>query len=631
MPNINGVDRGALSDGGVLLAINTQTALSALSFSDGSGNLRSAIDAKQDEIDSTTALSALSFSDGSGNLRTAIDAKQDQISGVTNAELAMLSGIDTADDPIEDRLDSLSSALSGKQSTIDAANRLGADLIAGGLVSDAEFNKLNGINTAAESIEFRLSANSSAISGKQNQISSSNRLSADLIGNGSVSTAEFNMLNGIDVTGDSIETRLDALNTNALAGGQLQANASAGQSDNLVVQYSVPYNLNTDKGVLLQFSNTDGTSASKSLGQIAAVRPDGADFDAELLLSASDNGVTTQQLIISKNGCTVEENLHVNGNLTVDGTVGLAAADIPSLDTTKITSGTFAQARIPGLAASKITSGTFNEARIPVLSTSKIPNLAASKITSGTFDDARIPNLAAGKITSGTFNDARIPNLAASKITSGTFNANRIPNLNASKITAGTFDKSRLPQLTIQVFKTTANGSVHSSDNFGLNRALPFGSSTRPVGSSNCCTHNTSNGVFTFSQSGTYRIDVKNNARWYNNNTSVRHQVAIYLSIGVNDEHNDSVSSLSASQLQTQAAADRFSQCYIRDEDNGFGGNNVITYIGEFATTHTNNNNTNQFKINTLIASGNDHDRFENTLSPDNLSMTAQVIVTQLD
>ena len=73
----------------------------------------------------------------------------------------------------------------------------------------------------------------------------------------------------------------------------------------------------------------------------------------------------------------------------------LVAADIPSLDASKITSGTFADARIPSLAASKITSGTFDAARIP--------NLSASKITSGTLDAARIPDL------SGTYaTDARM-------------------------------------------------------------------------------------------------------------------------------------------------------------------------------------------------------------------------------
>lgn len=84
----------------------------------------------------------------------------------------------------------------------------------------------------------------------------------------------------------------------------------------------------------------------------------------------------------------------------------LIAAQIPSLDTSKITTGAFADARIPSLAASKITSGVFADARIPSLDT--------GKITTGVFVDARIPSLAASKITSGTFADARI---AASNVT----------------------------------------------------------------------------------------------------------------------------------------------------------------------------------------------------------------------
>lgn len=54
----------------------------------------------------------------------------------------------------------------------------------------------------------------------------------------------------------------------------------------------------------------------------------------------------------------------VDGALSVTGSYGLSASDIPSLAASKITSGTFSTARIPSLAASKITSGTFADARI---------------------------------------------------------------------------------------------------------------------------------------------------------------------------------------------------------------------------------------------------------------------------
>jgi hypothetical protein len=60
----------------------------------------------------------------------------------------------------------------------------------------------------------------------------------------------------------------------------------------------------------------------------------------------------------------VNSDIALTGSLTVSGSYGLAAADIPSLAADKITSGTLAAARIPSLAASKITSGTFADARI---------------------------------------------------------------------------------------------------------------------------------------------------------------------------------------------------------------------------------------------------------------------------
>lgn len=46
-----------------------------------------------------------------------------------------------------------------------------------------------------------------------------------------------------------------------------------------------------------------------------------------------------------------------------------------------------------------------------------IPTLNASKISGGVFDADRIPNLNAAKITTGTFNAAQIPALAISKVT----------------------------------------------------------------------------------------------------------------------------------------------------------------------------------------------------------------------
>ena len=65
--------------------------------------------------------------------------------------------------------------------------------------------------------------------------------------------------------------------------------------------------------------------------------------------------------------------------------------------------------------------------RAITLDAAEIPNLDASKITSGSFADARIPNLATSKITSGTFADARI---AASNVNqhATSFDDNKLVN-----------------------------------------------------------------------------------------------------------------------------------------------------------------------------------------------------------
>jgi hypothetical protein len=85
--------------------------------------------------------------------------------------------------------------------------------------------------------------------------------------------------------------------------------------------------------------------------------------------------------------------------------------------------------------AIKILNGVDVEGSMNIAA-SDIPNLDASKITSGTINASRMPNLDAGKVNSGSFSASRIPNLSASKITSGTLNAARIPNLSSSYGTA---------------------------------------------------------------------------------------------------------------------------------------------------------------------------------------------------
>lgn len=102
----------------------------------------------------------------------------------------------------------------------------------------------------------------------------------------------------------------------------------------------------------------------------------------------------TEALRISSTGlvgiqnASPSEALDVSGNVKATlfigsgaGITGLTSGQIPSLDASKITTGTFSSLLIPSLDASKITTGTFGTARIP--------SLDASIITSGSLTIGR--------------------------------------------------------------------------------------------------------------------------------------------------------------------------------------------------------------------------------------------------
>ncbi len=134
----------------------------------------------------------------------------------------------------------------------------------------------------------------------------------------------------------------------------------------------------------------------------------------------------------------------------------LLAADIPNLDTAKITSGTFAVARggtglntiaaggilyasaldtlsriAPSAANQVLRSTGANALQIAALVAADIPDLDVAKITTGQFSLSRMPRAASGQFLEGNgvgadpiYNAlvaADIPNLDAAKITSGTF------------------------------------------------------------------------------------------------------------------------------------------------------------------------------------------------------------------
>ena len=126
----------------------------------------------------------------------------------------------------------------------------------------------------------------------------------------------------------------------------------------------------------------------------------------------------------------------------------LGTSAIPNLPTSKITSGTFADARI---AASNVTQ---HQASLSITE-SQISDLG-SYITASSTDTLTNKSISADQINSGTLDSARIPVLAATDIASGTIDSDRIPGLSASDIVTGTIDSARLP---VGTFTTGGGGS----------------------------------------------------------------------------------------------------------------------------------------------------------------------------
>ena len=141
-------------------------------------------------------------------------------------------------------------------------------------------------------------------------------------------------------------------------------------------------------------------------------------------------------------------------------------------DLANIISGGFTFDDIPNIPASKITSGTIDNARIS-LDAAEIPDLNTSKITAGTLDVARVPDMNASKITAGTFLDARLPSTA--------LNSNvDLTNLSATNMTSGTLPDARFPATlpaisAANLTNLPASGAVFKSTSFvetGSNRSL---------------------------------------------------------------------------------------------------------------------------------------------------------------
>jgi hypothetical protein len=209
-------------------------------------------------------------------------------------------------------------------------------------------------------------------------------------------------------SGDVLVTTLDLSSATDVGASVLGiANGGTGQTTLLGALNAMLPSQGGNNG---KFLKTDGTNTSWA----TAVTSVGLSLPAELTVSNSP--VTTTGTLTAAWASQSANTIFASP----DGAAGtpsfraMTATDVPNLDASKITTGTFTASQIPNLDASKITTGTFTA--------SQIPNLDASKITTGTLGVTR----GGTGSTSFTGNGVIVANAAGTALTSQTLNDGQI-------------------------------------------------------------------------------------------------------------------------------------------------------------------------------------------------------------
>lgn len=130
---------------------------------------------------------------------------------------------------------------------------------------------------------------------------------------------------------------------------------------------------------LLDGYNTDTSTAANTI----PVRNASGQLPGDITGNAATADKLKTQRTISLSG-------DVTGSVNFDGSANVSISS--TLANSGVTAGNYTKVTVD--AKGRVTAGT-------TLAAADIPNLDASKVTSGTFDTARIPNLDWSKITSG--------------------------------------------------------------------------------------------------------------------------------------------------------------------------------------------------------------------------------------
>ena len=297
-------------------------------------------------------------------------------------------------------------------STTFTATLPDATTSAHGLMTDTQFDKLAGIETAATAdqtaAEIRTLVESASDSNvftdadhtklnaieagaTADQTASEIRTLVESATDSNVFTdADHTKLNGIAASANNYSISSDLLDEDDMSSNSATKVASQ-QSIKAYVDAEVA-------GVI-----SSAPAALDTLNELAAALGDDANF-ATTTSTALGNRLrvdtNSQGLTATQQGNAIT-NLGITASLAeiniLDG--GLSQSDIPTLNASKITAGTFGTARIPTLNTSKITAGTFNDNRIAESNVTQ--HQAALSITESQISDLQSYLTAPRSITAG--------------------------------------------------------------------------------------------------------------------------------------------------------------------------------------------------------------------------------------
>jgi len=432
---------------------------------------------------------------------TTFTATNATITNLVNAELqAATSGVATN-----------ATNINNKQDEITSSSRLDANLIAAGFVSNAEYTHLNGVTSSIQD----------QLDDKQDEITSSDRLSATLIGaNGNVSNTEFGYL--ASVTSD-IQTQIGNKQDEITSSDRLSATLIGANGNVSNTEFGYLASVTSD--IQTQIGNKQDEITSSDRLSATLIGDNGNVSNTEfgyLRLVTSDiqtqfNNTTSAVSTINTNieGITASSDI-----TTIDNQVIISRATIPQLLLQRPNGGDV-RMKIRG----KRTGST----------SSRQAQLDFQNDDSGTSPNVKNMCSIVGRVTNHTDNVGGMEFISYTDgaTASGALTMSRSGNflIGGGSVFQDTYKMSIVGSLNVQASiyqipqMTTYNfdKAIVSNDLWGNGNRQTDLDSTRTVGNA-FSSH--SDGFITFTQTGTYKIRASGNLQSRYND---RLAFAIYL------------------------------------------------------------------------------------------------------